>query len=257
VTGAWLCTGHVSHARMHAAKHAFRYPLYMLLADLDALESVNRNCRLLGYNRRRVLGLHDADHFDGQPLGRAVRAAVEQAGHGWPGGRVLALTHPRVFGYVFNPISLFYCFDTHDRLETVVAEVSNTYGERHAYVLPGHAAMGPSPGACRWTAKKVFHVSPFFSMDGTYRFEIASPGERVDVGIDLEVGGQRRFAARLQLRTTPLADRALLGALMRYPLMTVQVMAAIHVEAARLWWKGVEYLPKPAYAPEAARRTPP
>lgn len=250
MTGDALYAGTVTHARTHQVRHAFRYPVYMHLFDLDALDGLNARYRLLGYNRRRVVGLHDADHFDGRPLGEAVRAAVEDAGLPWPGGRVLMLTNPRVFGYVFNPISLYYCFDVDGVLDSVVAEVHNTFGDTHVYVLPGGAG---SPS--RSSSKKVMHVSPFFTLDGTYRFALPAPAASLDVDIDLTVGGERRLAARLRLRRRPLTDATLTWMLLRYPLMTVQVIGAIHFQALRLWWKGVRYLRKPAHMPEAARRT--
>lgn len=252
MTGDALYAGTVSHARTHEVGHAFRYPVYMHLFDLDALDGLNDRHRLLGYNRRRVVALHDTDHFDGRPLREAVRAVVEGAGRTWPGGRVLLLTNARVFGYVFNPISIFYCFDTQDALDTVVAEVHNTFGDTHAYVLPGRAGSPSRP-----SAKKAMHVSPFFPLDGTYQFALPPPGDTLDVDIDLSVGSERRLAARLRLRRQPLSDASLAGMLLRYPLMTLQVIAAIHWEALRLWWKGVRYLPRPAYAPDAARRTQP
>jgi DUF1365 family protein len=242
----WLYRGHVWHART-APRHAFTYPTYMHLFDLDQVGRINDSFRLLGYNRRRLVGLHDADHLDGRPLRAAVEHALVSRGHAWPGGQVLLLTHCRVAGYVFNPVSFFYCFDEAGRLATVLAEVNNTYGERHLYVLPADAP----------THKKEFHVSPFFGLDGTYRFGLEAPGEALRVGIDLTVGDDRRFEARLALQRKRLTDVAVAGMVARQPVVTVQVMAAIHWEAARLWWKGVPFRDKPAYAPETARQTQP
>ncbi len=244
-----LYVGVVTHARTHEARHAFAYGLYMHLFDVDALPSLNARFRLLGYNRRRLVGVHDADHFDGRPIAEAVRREVERAGRPWPGGRVLMLAQARVFGYVFNPITVYYCFDREETLDTVVAEVHNTFGERHVYVL--------RPDEGRAAAKKVFHVSPFFSLDGTYAFTLPVPDTHLDLAIDLEVGGVRQLAARLHLARRPLSDGSLARMLLRYPAMTMQVIGAIHVEALRLWWKGLRYRPKPAYAPESARHTRP
>lgn len=256
MTGHALYRGTVTHARTHQVHHAFAYPVYMHLFDLGTLDGINRSFRLLGYNRRRPVSLHDADHFDGRPLAWALRAEVERAGRPWPGGRVQMLTNARIFGYVFNPITLYYCFDVDDTLATVVVEVHNTFGERHVYVLvPGQDATPASPlGA---SAKKAMHVSPFFTLDGTYRFVLPAPDALLAADIDLEVGGVRRLAARLRLDRQALTDGSLAWMLVRYPLMTLQVIGAIHWEALRLWWKGVKYLPKPAYAPETARRTQP
>jgi len=222
----------------------------MHLFDLDAVGAINDAFRLLGYNRSRPVGLHDADHLDGRPLREAVEHAVVSRGWAWPGGRVLLLTHCRVAGFVFNPVSFFYCFDPAGQLALVVAEVNNTYGERHIYVLPHH------PDGTR-RHKKEFHVSPFFGLDGTYGFDVTVPGESLDVGIDLTVGNQRRFQARLSLARTRLTDGSLLVMLARYPLVTAQVVASIHWEAVRLWCKGVPFRDKPPYAPESARQTQP
>ena len=245
-----LYVGHVWHERTAVAGHAFRYPTYMHLFDLDELARINDSSRVLGYNRRRAVALYDADHLDGGPLRQSVEQAVVARGHAWPGGRVELLTHCRIAGYVFNPVSFFYCFDPAGRLALVVAEVNNTYRERHLYVLPGQ-------GDDERTHKKEFHVSPFFSLDGTYRFALRAPSDVVRVGIDLTVGTSRHFRARLQLERKRLSDGALLGMLARYPIVTAQVMAAIHVEALRLWWKGVPFRDKPVYAPESARQTQP
>lgn len=247
---ACLYVGHVWHARPAPAAHAFRYRTWMYLFDLDRLGEIDAAFRLLGYNRSRLVGLHDADHLDGRPLRAGVEHAVVSRGHAWPGGRVLLLTQCRVAGYVFNPVSFFYCFDAQDRLAVVVAEVNNTYGERHLYVLPAT----DDGGAAVRAHKKEFHVSPFFSLDGTYRFALDAPGDTLRVGIELTVGTARHFAARLVLGRKRLSDGALLGMLARQPLATAQVTAAIHWEALRLWWKGVPFRRKPRYAPDSARQ---
>lgn len=245
-----LYAGDVWHARTTVAAHAFRYRTYMHLFDLDEVARINGAFRLIGYNRARPVALYDRDHLDGRPLREAVEASVLAHGHPWPGGRVQLLTHCRVAGYVFNPVSFFYCFDRRNQLALVVAEVNNTYGERHVYVLPADGPTLPS-------AKKAFHVSPFFGLEGTYHFSVPAPAATLDVGIDLTVGASRQFRARLRLEKKRLSDGAVLAMLARYPLVTAQVMAAIHVEALRLWWKGVPFRAKPAYAPDAARQTQP
>jgi DUF1365 family protein len=177
--------------------------------------------------------------------------AVEGAGHKMPDGRVELLTHCRILGYVFNPVSVFYCYDRNDRLTLAVAEVNNTYGDRHCYVLP---VADPSFDG---RSKKLMHVSPFFQPDvGSYRWEIPEPSERISLGIDLTRAGETVLAARLSLDRTPLTDRALGSALLRYPFMTVQVIGAIHFEALRLWRKGARFWNRPPYDPQLARRGP-
>jgi DUF1365 family protein len=222
----------------------------MHLFDLAELGRINKTSRLLGYNTPAPVGLHDADHFDGRPLREGIEHAVVSRGLTWPGGRVLLLTHCRVAGYVFNPVSFFYCFDPGGDLAIVVAEVNNTYGERHVYVLPGG-------GSADRLHKKEFHVSPFFGLEGTYRFRLGTPGESLSVGMDLTVGNDRLFTARLDLARQRLTDGALLGMLAAYPLVTARVVAAIHWQAVRLWWKGVPFRGKPVYAPASARQSQP
>jgi DUF1365 family protein len=246
-----LCAGWLTHQRRDAPGHGFRYALYMLLLDLDELPSLAARLRLFGCNRRRPVAFYDRDHL-GDP-GRPARANLEAllAAHGIhaPAGRILLLTHARVFGYVFNPISVFYCFDPEDRLVAAVAEVSNTFGERHPYVLEAR------DGGATWHEKKLLHVSPFFSMQGSYRFHLPVPSASgVEARVDLWHGDRLALAARLSLDRRPLTDAALARALCRYPFITAQVVAGIHWQAFRLWRKGAPVFSKPPYDPAAARR---
>jgi DUF1365 family protein len=257
-----LYAGIVTHRRLGGPAHRFGYPIYMFLLDLDELDRLDGTLRLWGRNRRRVTSFRDSDHFrDGsRTVLDNLRAAVEGEGHEWPGGQVLLLTHCRVIGYVFNPVSFYYCFDRDGRLGVVVAEVNNTFGDRHAYVLPAADALPPGPtggvvpSRFAWKEKKVMHVSPFFPLDGSYLWQFSLPGERLDVRIDVTVRGERTFTAALALTRQELSDAAIARALVRYPLVTAKVIGAIHWEALKLWWKGAPFHPQPAYDPEAARR---
>ncbi len=248
-----VCAGWVSHRRHARPGHGFRYRVFLTLLDLDELPALDRELRLFGHHRRRPVSFRDGDHLAAS--GRGVRAelaeVVEAAGHEMPDGRVELLTGCRVMGYVFNPVSVFYCYDRHERLTVAVAEVNNTYGDRHSYVLP---VADPSFDG---RSKKLMHVSPFLQPDaGTYRWELPAPAGRVSLGIDLTRGGETVLAARLSLDRRPLTDRALASALLRYPFMTVQVIGAIHFEALRLWRKGARFWDRPPYDPELARGGP-
>jgi DUF1365 family protein len=225
----------------------------MALLDLDELSDLDRERRLFGHNRWRPVTFRDDDHLAAS--GRGVREDLEEtvraAGHEMPAGRVELLTHCRVMGYVFNPVSFYYCYDRAGRLTVAVAEVNNTYGDRHSYVLP------VADASFEWRTKKLMHVSPFLQPDaGTYRWELPPPSDRIDVGVDLTRGAETALAARLSLRRRPLTDKALASVLVRYPLMTVQVIGAIHFEALRLWRKGARFWQRPAYDPELARGGP-
>lgn len=233
-----LCTGTLAHHRLTAPERRFAYPLFMLLLDLDELPGLRLH--LLGHNRARPLALHDRDHLDGAPLRAAVERQLRRSGIEPPGGRILLLTLPRVLGYVFNPVSFYYCYDPLGRLRARVAEVNNTFGDRHVYA--GTAAV--------WRDQKAMHVSPFFPMAGSYLWDLPEPdASRIDVRVDLVGEGRAVLQARLALEPQPLTDAALAAALVRYPLLTLKVTAAIHYQALRLWWRGAPVFTRPADDP--------
>lgn len=237
-----LMVGAVMHRRLVPFAHGFRYRVAMYRLDLDELDSLDARLRLLGVDRARPVSFRRSDHV------HDVRAVVRAHGIAVPIARVELVTQCRIFGYVFNPVSFFFCYAADGTPAAIVCEVHNTFGEAHVYVLPGGAASGP------WYEKKVFHVSPFFTLDGTYRFQFAVGPDHLDVRIDLYRGGVPQLVSRLSLDRRPLTDARILWSLVRYPLMTVRVIAAIHWQAARLWWKGARYHPRPPYDPESARR---
>ncbi|MGE3273722.1 MAG: DUF1365 domain-containing protein [Vicinamibacterales bacterium] len=252
-----LLTGTVMHHRVSPRPHGFRYRVLMFGLDLDELPALDRRLRLFGVERARPVSFRAGDHVGEPP--QALRARVERvvsdAGIDTPIARIELVTQCRVFGYVFNPVSFFLCHDAHGGLAAIVAEVHNTFGDRHCYVLPG---AEPGEGGARrsvWRDKKVLHVSPFFTLDGTYRFQFDLSDERVDVRIDLHRAGAPVFVSRLALQAGPITDGAIARALVAQPLSTLKVVAAIHWEALRLWRKRLPVHRRPAYDPDAARRT--
>lgn len=246
-----LYVGTVMHQRLTQPGHGFRYRVYYHLLDLDELEPLEQRLRLFGYRRRRPVRFRDADHLgtpDG-PLRERVGAYLRSQGVAGRPARIEVLTQCRVFGFVFNPVSFFYCYAGDGSLLAILAEVHNTFGERHCYLLRAEAGAGGN----QWREKKVFHVSPFLTLAGTYAFEMGMPGDRLDIRIDLERGGAQVFTSRLALEARPMTDAALWSLLVRYPLMPHTIVAAIHRQAFALWRKGLTYYPKPPYDPEAAR----
>jgi DUF1365 family protein len=254
-----LLTGRVSHSRLSPRRHAFAYRVFLFRLDLDELAALDRRLRLFGTRWWKLVRFDPSDFMglprDGRPvaariaaLKAAVGAALAERGVSAPLGRIEVVAHVRIAGYVFNPVSFFCAYDTSGRLAGVVADVHNTFGERHAYVLP---ADDGAPGT--WLEKKVFHVSPFFTLDGSYRFRLAFGDDGIDVRIDLLDGGAPVFVSHLAATATPLTDRHLAAALARFQAMTARVIGAIHWEALRLWRRGLPYLPKPAYDPARAR----
>lgn len=258
-----VLAGRVSHSRLVPAPHAFTYRIYLLRLDLDEVEALDAAGWLFGARAWRLVRLDASDFLGIAPAprspretARVLRTAVLDllTAHGviTPIGRIELVGHARIAGYVFNPVAFFACYAAEGGAPVaVVADVHNTYGERHAYVVPMGERDAP------FVDKKVFHVSPFFSLDGSYRFAFTFAGDTVDARIDLLRDGQPVFVSRLSLQGLPFTGLALARALLRWPVMTLRVVAAIHWEAWRLWRKGLAFRGKPAYDPAAARSTRP
>ena len=232
-------TGTLVHARRAPARHVFRYPLSYWLFDLDELPELEGRLRLFSVNRRNVVSLYDRDHFDGtRPLKQAV---LELAGEPTI-ERVLMLTQPRVLGYVFNPVSVYWCDRGDGSLVCRVAELNNTFGERLPEVL-----RGPE---LRYEHRKRLHVSPFFGLDQSYEYAFSQPGEEVWARIHVrDDAGARPLTAVLHGRRHELTNGSLATLLLRYPLQPLQVTALIHFEALRLWLKRVPFHHKPEFVP--------
>jgi len=229
-----LYEGFVTHHRLSPRVHKFRYSVFALLIDLDELPRLTEGSRLFKRNAWAALSFFDRDHGDGGDLRQWLDRQL--AAHGiHAAGPKRVLCYPRLFGFVFNPLSTWFCHASDGSLTAIVYEVHNTFGERHAYVLPVEAGNG----LIRQDCAKDFYVSPFLSLDCSYRFAIRPPGEDVLVAIDEKEAGAPVLKALFKGRRRAFSDRALLSALLRHPLMTIKVVAAIHYEALRLWWKGV------------------
>jgi DUF1365 family protein len=252
-----LYTGWVSHRRRAPREHAFRYPLFMVLLDLAELPTVFRGRWLWGVERRSLASFRRADHLAAQPgdearpLETCVRELVEQQCGRRPDGPIRLLTHLRYFGYGFNPVSFYYCFDAADaEVVAIVAEVNNTpWGERQCYVLDAAQGGAGAPGAAgvrSWHTAKQMHVSPFMPMDLQYEWRLSQPGQALAVHMRCSRAGELLFDATLALRRRPITGRVLAGTLLRFPWMTARVIVAIHWQALRLWLKGVPVHDHPA-----------
>jgi DUF1365 family protein len=241
---AALYWGKVMHARWRPVQHRFTYRVMSLLIDLDRLGEADRQSRLFGINRAAPFSFHERDHGDREGAGLSQHARRLAADHGidLSGGRILLLCYPRVFGYVFNPLSIYFCYGASGNLALLIYEVRNTFGEMHSYVLPVQEDGASS--VIRQSQAKAFYVSPFMEMETRYRFSVSLPRQDVKVRI-LQSGAQgAMFAAAFSGRRRALTSRSLSAALLSLPLLTFKVIAAIHWEAMRLWLKGVPLVPR-------------
>jgi len=244
-----LYVGEVIHERFAPRRHRLSYRIFQMLIDVDAAPALARRLKLFSHNRPGLFSLHDKDHGDGS--GRSLRAFAEdslgKAGVTPPGGQILIQCMPRVLGYVFNPLTLFYCHDAEGRLAAMIYEVHNTFGQRHNYVIP---VAPDETGRVRQSCGKVFHVSPFMSMDMSYNFTIGAPGESVSTVIQGRgADGKPLIFAGFKGARRPLSDGQLLRLFVTYPLMTLKVTAAIHIEAVKLLLKGLRLQPAPPAPP--------
>lgn len=229
-----IYNGFVTHTRISPARHSFRYRVFSLLLDLDKIGAFAKRSRLFAHNRRGIVSFHDEDHGDGRPLREWVKAKLSEANIE-ADGRIEVLCYPRLWGFVFNPLSVWFCRRADETLAAVIYEVHNTFGERHAYVLPALANDTTVNQACG----KDFYVSPFLSLDCTYQFRIEQPGERVLIAIRESEGGNPVLNAAFSGARQTLSDGNLALAVLRHPLMTLKIVVAIHFEAVRLWLKRV------------------
>lgn len=240
MTRSALFTGTLLHTRNdNHARRTFRYPVYMAGLDLAELPALDRELRLFSHGRRNLFSLYDRDYETG-----SIDLAGLRAAHGLPVPATTRLvTNLRVLGYVFNPVSFFLDYDAAGALTSVIAEVNNTYGGRRRYVLGPAQRLADVHGRVGFRHVRELFVSPFLHGDAEYELWFDAPldGERLSIAMHVDRGNRRVFIARLDGQRRPLSDRTLAVAAVRYPLMTLQVIGLIHLQALRLRWLGVPY----------------
>ncbi|MDC7677616.1 DUF1365 domain-containing protein [Asticcacaulis machinosus] len=250
---AGLYTGDVVHVRYAPKSHRLSYRIFQVLLDLDHLDAGLKPLKWLSLNRFGGLSFHEADYGPDQadssaPLKDRVARHLKSHEMYADGDRLFLLTMPRVLGYVFNPISLYFVQKPDGQMRCVVYEVNNTFGDRHSYILPVET---PARHIHQRSAKRL-HVSPFMDMDMGYEFDLTAPRETFALKIMVKQAGANMLLAAFTARREALTDKTLRRQFFALPLMTLKVMAGIHWEALKIWLKGIKYRPKPPTAKSSA-----
>ncbi len=235
-------SGYTWHGRKGAVENAFRYSIDYILLDAEGTPS---RPALFGRNRRAVASLWDKDHGGPPHLGKGASwlRQVLTANDIEPPARIDLLAQPRILGHVFNPVSFWLGYDAQDNLRVVVAEVTNTFGDRHSYLVH-RDDHGPITAQDRMRATKLMHVSPFQPVEGGYEFRFDIRPDRIGIWIDYTAGNGGVIATLVGARK-PLTNASIIGSLLRRPFGSRRVLALIHWQALKLWWKGAGYRPRP------------
>lgn len=241
-----IYAGQVMHRRLHPRRHRFVYQIRSFLFDVDELDQVAKRCRWFSLNRFNLFSFYYRDVGAGRDESprRYLEDLLQSQGPRQPLARASLLCYPRILGYAFNPLSVYFCYDRDDALFALIYEVSNTFGERHSYVMPVDTAQQHAPVVHQYSDKQ-FYVSPFMSMDQRYHFRVSPPGERVAVGIRQSEEGTPMLNTLFHGEHRAFTDGELLKTFFALPLMTVKVTAAIHWEALKLWLKGLRTQARP------------
>lgn len=236
--------GEVTHQRFSGPAHRLRYRTAYVLVDLDQFQAADACSRFLGVGAAGLMSVQARDHGDGKTRDLAgwVRALARASGVSTPCHRIMLLTLPRMFGFVFNPISTYFIYDQYGSLHHIVYEVNNTFGGRHFYLL----AAEERDGVIRQSCDKALYVSPFFDVNGSYAFTVHPPSDRLTLTINYAHPDHKKaMSACLVGKRRPVTNRSSLGVLFAFPFMTLGVIGAIHWEAFKLFLKGARFRPEP------------
>jgi len=237
---SFIYTGTVIHKRFKPKIHSFNYKVFSLLIDLSELDLLDKNLKLFSYNKFNVISFYNKDHGqrNGSSLKNWVIDNLEKNHINTNGIQIKLLCYPRIFGYVFNPLSVFYVYDKNKDLISILYEVKNTFGEQHTYVFRSEKGQNLIQHIC----KKKFHVSPFIEMNCVYFFRLLKPGNKISVIIDQnDKEGKILYASQDGVKSE-LNNSTLIKAYLKHPLMTFKIILAIHYEAFKLWTKGIKHI---------------
>ena len=237
-----IYNGTVIHKRFKPKVHFFKYNVFSILIDISEIYLLDRNLKIFSYNKFNIVSFYDADHGprDGTSVKDWVIKNLKKNQINTEDIKIKVLCYPRIFGYVFNPLSVFYIYNKYSELISILYEVKNTFGEQHTYIFKNKENENPIKHSC----KKKFHVSPFIEMNCTYFFKILKPCEKISVIIDQHDEEGKLLYASQDGNRIELNNKNLFLSYIKHPLMTLKIIAAIHFEAFKLWSKGIKFIKK-------------
>ena len=239
---SYIYTGKVIHKRFKPKKHYFKYKIFSILLDLNETKFINKNINFFSYNKFNLMSFYDKDHGprDGSSLIDWVKLNLKSVGLNDSEIKIKILCYPRILGYVFNPLSIFFVYDLKSQLISILYEVKNTFGEQHTYVFK----VNENSEILKNNCEKKFYVSPFMDLDSEYYFKILNPDKNLSVIIDQrDKDGKLLFASQDGVRSN-LNSKNLIFSYLKHPFMTFKIISAIHFEALRLWLKGIKLVKK-------------
>ncbi len=242
ISSSSIYSGLVTHRRFKPKKHFFSYKTFSLLIDLNEIQHIEKKIKFFSYNKFNILSFYDIDHGprDGSLLVTWVQKVLKKSNINFRIEKIKLLCYPRFFGYVFNPLSIFYCYDKNLNIKAILYEVKNTFNEQHTYVFRCSQSSNLILHKCR----KKFYVSPFIEMKTFYNFRLFKPGRNLNIIIKQRDSKGPLLTARQTGKKLNFTSKNLMIQFLKHPLMSFKVIAAIHFEAFRLWSKGVKYVKK-------------
>ena len=237
-----IYNGQVIHKRFKPKVHYFKYKVFSLLIDLSELETLDKKVNFFSFNKFNLISFHEKDHGErnGSSLKLWVQQNLKKNDIQTKDIKIKILCYPRIFGFVFNPLSVFYVYNLKDQLISILYEVKNTFGEQHTYIFKVTKDSNLIQNNC----SKKFHVSPFIEMDCTYFFRLLKPGNKISVIIDQYDNEDKILYASQDGRRSDLNTKHLIISYLKHPIMTFKIILAIHFEAFKLWAKGIKFIKK-------------
>ena len=237
-----IYNGQVIHKRFKPKVHSFRYDVFSLLIDLSELEKLDKQVNFFSYNKFNWISFYDKDHGDrdGSSLINWVQKNLRKNNISTENIKIKILCYPRIFGFVFNPLSFFYVYNSNENLISILYEVKNTFGEQHTYIFRIEKDANLIQNNC----SKKFHVSPFIQMNCNYFFRLLKPGNKISVIIDQYENEDKILYASQDGIRTDFNTKYLIKSFLNHPLMTFKIIIAIHYEAFKLWSKGIKFIKK-------------